>query len=139
MNLSKAVKVSMIEAGATTAGSELVSDSIDMKGFEGCFFVGRFATVNATNTAKVTQSAVTGSGHSDLLGTALSPGDDDDSFLIDVYRPRERFLRLVITRSGADTVTGDVYAIQYGPKAKPTTHAATIDAELHVSPAEGVA
>jgi hypothetical protein len=141
MNLNKNVKVILIEAGAGSAGTTLTSDAVDTQGFEGCMFVGSIATVDAGNFAKVQQSSDDGSSdtYADLEGTKNVPGDDGDSFLIDVYKPRERYLKLLIVRGGADSITGDVYAILYGAHDKPTGHGATIDAETHASPAEGTA
>lgn len=140
MNLSKNTKLSLIKAAAASDTSALTSDAVDMQGFDGVMFFGSIATVNAGNFAKVQQSSDNGvaDAYADLEGTKNTPGDDGDTFLIDVYRPRERYLKVVITR-GAATATGDVYALQYGARVKPTSQAATIDAETHVSPAEGTA
>jgi hypothetical protein len=140
MNLSKNVKVVLAKAGAGSAGTAVTSDAIDTQGFEGCMFVGSIATANAGNFAKVQQSSDNGADtYADLEGTKVVPGDNGDSFMIDVYRPRERYLKCLVTRAGADTATGDIYAILYGPAKAPTSHGATIDAETHVSPAEGTA
>lgn len=141
MNLSKNVKVTKILAGASSADTALTSSAVDMLGFEGVIFVGSITTVNAGNYAKVQQSSDDGvvDTYADLAGTKNVPGDNGDSFMIDVYRPAERYLKLVTTRAGAATVTGDVYAIQYGAREKPTSQGATIDAETHISPAEGTA
>lgn len=139
MNLSKVVKVVLAKATQTSAGTEVLSDAIDMQGFEGCVFVGSITTAHADNHAKVKQCDTSGGSYSDLAGSKVTPGDNGDSFLIDVYRPLERFLKLSIIRSGANTVTGDVYALLYGAKNVPVTHGTTIDSELNVSPAEGTA
>lgn len=141
MNLSKNCKVILIEAAAGSAGTELLSDAVDMQGFDGCMFVGSIATANAGNYAKVQQSSDDGSTdtYADLTGTKLVTGDNGDSFLIDIYRPRERYLKLSIIRAGANTATGDVYAILYHAKDMPTSHGSTIDSEVHASPAEGTA
>lgn len=141
MNLSKNCKVILIEAAAGSAGTELLSDAVDTQGFDGCMFVGSIATANAGNYAKVQQSSDDGSTdtYADLTGTKLVTGDNGDSFLIDIYRPRERYLKLSIIRAGANTATGDVYAILYHAKDMPTSHGSTIDSEVHVSPAEGTA
>jgi hypothetical protein len=141
MNINKNVKVAKVLAGASSAGTTLTSSAVDMQGFEGVMFVGSIATVNAANFAKVQQSSDDGSSdtYADLEGTKNVPGDDADSFLIDIYRPRERYLKLLIDRGGANTATGDVYAIQYGARKAPVSHGSTIDAETHASPAEGTA
>jgi len=141
MNLGKNTKVTKILAGAGSATSTLTSTAVDMQGFEGVLFVGpSVATVNAGNYAKVQQSSDDGvaDAYADLAGTKLVPGDNADSALIDINRPRERYVKLVVVRTAA-TVTGDVYAVQYGPRDLPTSHGATMDAETFASPAEGTA
>lgn len=137
-NLSKGVKVTRVKLAQSSAGTAINSDSVDMQGFEGVMFFGSFGTANSGNFANAAQSA-DDSSFDDLEGTKVVPGDDNDSFLIDVYRPQDRYVRVEIDRSGTNTATGDIYAIQYGPRTKPTTHGATIDSELHVSPDEGTA
>ena len=141
MNLSKNNKVILVLAGAGSAGTTLTSAAVDTQGYEGCQFVGSIATVNAGNFAKVQQSSDNGvaDNYADLEGTKNVPGDDGDSFLIDIVKPRERYLKCLIVRGGANTVTGDVYAILYGAHKAPVSHGSTIDAETHLSPAEGTA
>lgn len=137
-NLSKNTKLIKVLALSASAGTALNSASVDMAGFEGVMFFGRMATSDVGNSAHVAQSA-DDSSFADLLGTSVVPGDDADSFLIDVYRPTDRYLRCEVVRSGADTIVGDIYAIQYGARVAPTSQGATIDAETHISPAEGSA
>lgn len=140
MNLIKNVKIVLAKAGQTSAGTDVESDVIDTLGFDGCAFVGSIATANAANYAKVQQdSAALMGGAADIEGTKLVTGDNGDSFLIDIYRPRERYLKLYIERGGANTATGDVYAILYRGTKCPVTHGSTIDSETHISPAEGTA
>jgi hypothetical protein len=141
MNLTKNVKVTMVKAGAVSAGTAINSDSVDMEGFDGVIFLGTIATANAANFANVAQSSDDGSADdfTDLAGTKVVPGDNGDSYMIDVYRPGKRYLRCELDRGGANTATGDIYAIQYVARKAPVTHGATIDSELHVSPAEGTA
>lgn len=141
MNLNKHVKVVLAKAGQADGTSAVNSDVIDTAGFEGVMFVGSIATANAGNFGKVQQGAAANlSDAADLEGTKVAPGDNGDSFLIDVYRPRERYVRCVVTR-GASTVTGDLYALLYGAHKLPVSHgsSSTIDAETHASPAEGTA
>lgn len=141
MNLTKNCKVTLVKAGQGSAGTDVESDILDMEGYEGVVFFGSIATVNAANFAKAQQDtdSAFGDDPQDLEGTKVVPGDNGDSFMIDVYKPRERYVRVVVDRGGANTATGDIYAIQYGAKKAPVSHGATIDSELHVSPAEGTA
>lgn len=141
MNLNKNVKVVLAKAAQTSAGTAITTTGIDTQGFEGVMFVGSIATVNAANFAKAQQSSDDGSSdtYADLEDTKNVPGDDGDSFLIDINKPRERYVRVYIDRGGANTATGDVYAILYGASKRPVSHGSTIDAETHASPAEGTA
>lgn len=138
MNLSQNTKLTLVKAAQTSAGTAVDSDSVDMAGFEGVIFFGSIATANAANSANVAESD-DDSTFNDLLGTKVVPGDNGDSFLIDVYRPLGRYVRCEVDRGGANTAVGDIYALQYGARKKPVTHGATIDSEVHASPAQGTA
>lgn len=139
MNHFKDCKLVFGVAGATAATTAVTTGIIDTANFEGVAFFGRIATANAGNHVKVQQGDASNlSDAADLAGTQTVTGDDADSFLVDVFRPTKRYVRATITRT-ASTVTGDVYAVLYGPRKVPVTHGDTIDAEYHVSPAEGTA
>lgn len=141
MNLSKGTKLTLVKAAQTSAGTAINTDSVDMEGFEGVMFFGTVATVNAANFANLAQSDDDGDADAfaDLAGTKVVPGTNGNSFLIDCYKPQERYVRCEIDRGGANTATGDIYALQYGARKEPTSQGSTIDAELHVSPDEGTA
>ena len=138
MNLSKNVKVTKVLALSASAGTALNTASVDMQGFEGVMFFGRMATADVANFANLAQSS-DDSAFADLAGTKVVPGDDADVFMLDVYRPLDRYVRLEVDRGGADTIVGDIYAIQYEPRTAATTHSSEIDSETHVSPLEGTA
>ncbi|MBN50038.1 MAG: hypothetical protein CMN85_10890 [Spongiibacteraceae bacterium] len=138
MNLSKNTKLVLVSLAAASAGTAINSASVDMQGFDGVVFFGSFGKANASNFANAAQSD-DDTTFTDLAGTKVAPGDDDDSFLIDIYRPGKRYVRCEIDRGGANTATGDIYALLYGARNMPVTHGSTIDAETHVSPAEGTA
>lgn len=139
MNLSKNVKVLLAKAAAAAATTDVETDIIDIQGFEGVMLVGSIGTANAGNYVKAQQGNDSGlSDAADLEGTKIVPGDDGDSFLLDLYRPQKRYIKGIVTR-GVSTTTGDIYALLYVPAKAPVSHGATIDAELHVSPDEGTA
>ncbi len=79
----------------------------------------------------------------DLEGTDVAIADDDDNKLavLDVYRPQERYVRLVVNRATQNAVIDGVIALQYKGRKAPVTHDVTTvaGAELHVSPDEGTA
>lgn len=141
MNLSKDIKITMVKDQQTSAGTAIDSDSVDMEGFEGVIFIMQMVTKNAANFINAAQSSDDGGADAftDLVGTKVVPGDDDDTAMLDIYRPRERYVRCEVDRGGANTATGPIYAIQYGARKKPTSQGATVDLETHISPAEGTA
>lgn len=148
MNLSKMTKITR-HNNAVAAGTTDITPSsgIDMQNFEGCLFIVPFGpiTAGAATSIKVQQSSDDGSSdtYADLAGTSVTVEDDDDNqvFWVDVYRPRERYLKLIVDRGTQNAVVDGIIAIQYGPKNLPTTHDATTvgGGELHASPAEGTA
>lgn len=141
MRLSENVSVEQIEEGQAANTTAITSDAIDMEGFEGVMILGSFGTANAGNYAKVQQSddsAGSPDGYSDLEGTKLVPSVSGNTYLIDVYRPTKRYLKVVQTR-GASSTVGVMLAIKYGAKLSPTSHGTVIDSEAHSSPAEGTA
>ena len=119
--------------------------TVDMQNWEGVLFVALFGTltVNQETSIKAQQSAADASGFSDLEGTKVGPladTDDDKVLVLDVKRPRERYVRCVVSRGTANAVIDGVVVIQYGPRKMPTTHDSTVAAaEAHTSPAEGTA
>lgn len=138
MNLSKNAKLTLVKATQPSAGTAVNSDSVDMEGFDGVMFFGSITTANAANFANAAQSS-DDSTFADLEGTKVVPGDNGDSFLIDIYKPTDRYVRCEIDRGGTNTITGDIYALQYCGRKVPVSHGSTIDAETHISPAEGTA
>lgn len=143
MNLTKNVKLTKIENAAAAGQADLTSTTIDMEGFEGCMFVVSFSTIAgaAVTSVEVHTSLVTGSGFTALLGTNVIVADDDDDKLvwIDIHKPLERFLRLIVKRATQDSTVDMVLALQSSPKTGPVTHDSTTVAggELHLSPIRG--
>jgi len=138
MNLSRQTKVTKVIAAQTAGTATNNGTTLDMQGFEGVMFVGgAMGTANAGNYFHVESGTdSTPSDAADLEDTKVTPGDDDDAICLDVYRPQERYVRIVAIR-GASSTLGDVYAIQYGARDEPVDNASTIDSEIHVSPDEG--
>ena len=146
MNLSKAVKITQaITPAAGAAGSTDIEGAvIDMAGFEGVLMVVTFGEItgSAATAVRAQQGAAANlSDAADLLGTAqtVADNDDGDTFYIDLYRPLERYVRVVVDRATQNAVVASATYFQYGASDLPVTHGATVNGELHVSPAEGTA
>lgn len=145
MNLLKETKttraMNAVVAGITNQNGSV----IDMSGFEGVMFIAAFGALTATAVTgiKVQQGVLAdGSDMADLTGSALAIADTGSNKLLatDVYRPQERYVRLVVTRGTANAVIDGVTAVQYSPRVSPTTQDTTVAAsEQLISPAEGVA
>jgi hypothetical protein len=141
-NLSNAIKVTKVAAGAASGGTDVAGTTIDMQGFEGVVFVTTIATANAGNFLKAQQGVASDlSDAADLEGSKVVAAANGQVVWYDLYQPRERYVRPVVVRAGANTATGDLYAIQYGPRRLPVSNlvANTIIGEVAVSPAEGTA
>lgn len=129
-------KVTIVKTTQATGTSAVNTDSVDMQGFDGVLFLGALATANAGNSVNLAQST-DNSTFNDLAGTAQVPATNGHLVAIDLYKPRERYIRAEIVRAGATTVTETFIAIQYRGRKAPITSVAT--QETHVSPAEGTA
>lgn len=137
MNATKNTKLIKVLAGAAAGTTTLTTATIDTQGFEGVMIFGSIATVNAGNYADARQGQAADMSDGVMLaGSRVVPGDNGDSFCVDILRPEERYVDVQITRT-VSTVTGDVYALLYGSVRKaPVSQGATIDAVTLASPIE---
>lgn len=146
MNSAVREKVTRVSNAVAAGTTDINSSEVDMQNFEGVKFYVLFGaiTAGAVTSIKAQQDTVTGmAGAADLEGTALTVADDDDNqiAILDVYRPRERFVRCVVDRGTQNAVVDGIIAVQYGPRVMPATNDATtvVGLETHMSPAEGTA
>ena len=148
INLSTETKLTR-HSNAVAAGTTVITPSagIDMKGFLACKFVAAFGAIVATAVTSIEVHTSSDDGVADaytaLLGTKVVVADTDDNklFYVEVLRPRERYLKLIVNRATANATLDGITAIQSGPESIPTTHdSATVGGgETHTSPAEGTA
>lgn len=143
MILLEEVKITKLN-DATVAGVTTINSAVvDMSSYDGVVFLVNAGTIGVTGSAvvKVQQDTVLGmGGAADLLGTgqAFIDTDDNKSVAVDVKRPNERYVRLVITRAVANSDWGPIWALQYRSRKMPVTQG--LDKfELHSSPIEGAA
>jgi hypothetical protein len=138
MNLSKNVKITMVKASAASATTEVISDVIDMQGYDGVVLFATIATANAGNYLKAQQAAASDmTGAADLAAKKVVAAANGQAVWLDIYKPQERYLTANMIRTAA-TVTGDIYAIQYGGDKLPETNLVTnkLIGELLISPDE---
>ena len=145
MNFSSEVKI--VKALDYASGSaDRDGATLDTGGFESVALVVQFATIaaGATTSIKAQQGEQSdGSDMADLEGTAISVAADDDNqiFIIDLVKPQERYIRLVVDKDGANATAESAIYMLYGPRVKPTTLTAAdaVTYERHISPDEGTA
>lgn len=146
MELSKQVKVS--QAITVTAGAAGTTDingtTLDTANFEGVMIEVTMGAIvsGAVTSIKVQQGDASNlSDAADLEGTAITVADDDDNetFLIDIFKPRKRYVRVVVDRGTQNATVAAASYIQYGPRTLPTSQGTAVTLESHVSPAEGTA
>lgn len=111
-NISDSIKVTTIKTNQASGGTAINTDSVDMDGYDGVIFVGALDTANAGNSVNLAQSEDNITFH-DLEGTRQVPSGDSEEIAIELVKPRKRFVRAEIDRSGADSATQTFFAIQY--------------------------
>lgn len=139
---------SIQQAATVTAGaagtSAITSDAVNMSGYDGCVFIVSFGTITAgaVTSIKVQQCDTSGGSYADLTGTSQTVADDDDNetFVVDIFQPREQFLKLVVSRATQNAVVGSILALRYNASSRPATQGTAVNTpETFNWPAEGTA
>jgi len=135
MNFLSNCKLTVVEAAATAAQTELVTDVLDMQGYEGVVFIALTGDVTATSVLTLTVKGNSANSVSTPTPIAQKASDaftagatDADSkvIMVDVYKPTLRYMFASLTRTTANAVVGGIIAIQYGAHNKPTSHDASV-------------
>jgi hypothetical protein len=101
--LSEEVKITTVAAVAAGT-STITSTALDMAGYDGALFIIRLGTPAADNSVKITQCDTTGGSYADLTGTKVGDHATDTPLIVDIKRPREQFLKYVVTRTTSTTI-----------------------------------
>ena len=133
-NLIKGIKVTVVEAAAGAAQTELVSDVLDMTGFEGVMFLallgdvtsGSVLTLTAKGNSANSVSSPTPVSQGSATFTAGATDADSKVLAVDIHKPPLRYMFASLTRTTQDAIVGGVIAIQYGAHNKPTSQAASV-------------
>jgi hypothetical protein len=144
-NLGKNVKISTaLDYASGTADRN--GATLDMAGWDGVLMIVKFVTIaaGAATSIKAQQGAVSNlSDAADLAGTGITVAADDDNqiFVLDIFQPAERYVRVVVDKDAANATAEDAIYIQYAGRTVPFDNNQTdaVTYELHVSPAEGTA
>lgn len=131
------IKVTTV-ASVATGTSTITGTALDMSGFDGALFIIRLGSPATNNNIRVSQCDTSGGTYADLLGTLVGNHATDNPLIVDVYRPREQFLKYVVTR-GTTTTIDIVTIIQYTSRSRPVTQPSGTQTEKFYNPAEGTA
>ena len=144
LSMLKECKVLPVENSVSAGQATTVGEIIDTAGFGGALFIYKLGAV--TDGAAVTLKIYQGSDASvsdvaELSGAsaaiAEASSDSDQFLIIDVVKPRERYLRPTIVTADQNVEIDSAFCILYNPDVIPVTQPATVDASaLVVSPAE---
>jgi len=135
MNLSKDIKITVVEAAAAAAQTELVTDVLDMQGWGGVMFVAMTGDVTTASVLTLTVKANSANSVSSptpvtqkatTAFTADGTSADSKVLMVDVYDPALRYVFASLTRTAADAVVGGIIAIQYRPDMRPTSQHASV-------------
>lgn len=145
-DIAKNWKVTQVKTAVAAGTSDVNSSIIDMANFDGVVFFTSFGAITsgAVTSVKLQQDTDSAGGTmADLEGSGQTVADtDDDKVTVhDLYRPRERYVRVVVDRGTQNAVINSIVAVQYsGSKAPCTNDASTvIGLKTLISPAEGTA
>jgi len=142
--LSKAAKFVAVSATATAAQTPISGTAIDMQGYEDITLVAHLGAITATGVATLKAQGGEQSGggdKQDLEGSAVVADDTMGSkfLVLDIHRPRERYITPVLTRTTANVAVNSIIAILYNGSHVPVTQTDVAAAKSLLSPAEGTA
>lgn len=130
---------------AGAAGTADVNGAIlNMAGWDGVLMIVQFGAIvaGAVTSIKAQQDTVVGfGGAADILGSAqtVADTDDDKCFMIDLKRPTEQFVRVVVDRGTQNATCSAVYVQYRGRGPKPVSQGSNVAFEAFHAPAEGTA
>lgn len=143
-SLLKNVKVTYVEGAAAAGQTELVSDILDMQGWDGAMFIALLGDVSDTSVLTLTvkgnsandASTPTPVSQGAATFTAGASNADSKALIVDIGNPMLRYIFASLTRTTANAVVNGIIAIQYNAAMKPTSQDATVIASTF---AQGVA
>lgn len=133
MSLLKNTKITRVAAAAAAGVTDVNGAVLDMAGFTGVMFIA--LTGDVTDTCALALKAEQNTlnqagGMAELVGsaafTAGATNADSKVLVLDVYAPRERYVRAVLERGTANAVVDGIIAIQYVARSAPTQQDASV-------------
>jgi hypothetical protein len=135
--ISEKTKLIRVEAASAAGTSTITSDAVDM-GQDGGWDGVRFITCTGTITAGAVTTMIGQAASDDFTTDAydidnasLSIADDDDNSVVemDILHPPDRYVRVIIQRTTANSAFGEIVAELYRAGTTPSEYEDT-DAHL---------
>lgn len=145
MDIGKTLKFMRVENAAAAGQTTLTSEYVDTAGYDGVIFIVLFGSITsggAQSVKALQATASNGSDGADLEGSSTTVADSDDNkiVVVDVYRPRERYVAVAALRATQDSVVDGIVAFLYsGSKAPVTNDTTVVGLKSLISPSEGTA
>lgn len=135
MNFLKDAKIIRVENSAVAGTSELVTDVVDTQGFDSAAIVAVLGDVTSgsvltltgkTNTANSVSSPTPVALTDTATFTAGASDADNKMIVLDIQKPRARYLFGSLTRTTQNAVVDGIFIILYNAQEKPVTADATV-------------
>ncbi len=139
-----ALQIAITPANGVAGTADINGDIVDTAGYDGVMAIVTFGVITsgAVTSVKWQQdTAVAMGGAADLLqsGVAVLDTDDNKTFYLDLGKPRERYVRIVVDRGTQNAVVASATYLLYRARRRPVTHGTNVSGEQWVAPAEGLA
>lgn len=145
LQLSKGSKLVRLSNGVAAGTTDPTVSTVDTAGFNGCYLIfalGAITTGAVTSVKAQMGDASNGSDAADIAGSKVTFTDADDNkqAVIDIYRPKQRYITPYIDRGTQNAVVDGVWALLYSDHKEPVTQDTTsVGTTTLVSPALGTA
>lgn len=135
MNFLKDCKVIPVEPAAVAGTSTLTTDVVDTQGFNSIAFIVSLGDVTDTSVLTLTAKTNTANSVSSPTPTTLAQtvtftadatSADNKLLILDLHRPRDRYVFATLARATANAVVNGIYAVLYNAAERPVTQDAAV-------------
>ena len=132
-SLLKDTKISAVENAAAAGTTDLVTDVLDMTGFDSVLFMAKLGDVTSGSVLQLTVSSnptnSASNGTTEKAGTEITAGasDYDNKLLIvDVLRPSQQYVYATLRIDTQNAVVDGIFAVQYNSRSVPVTQGSSV-------------
>lgn len=133
-NLFKGSKQIVVSTGVAAGSTDITNlAGVDTFGFAGVLFLVQLGTLTATQVtslrAQYSNDDAATDAYADIEGSGTGNAADGDSgklLVIDISRPKKRYVKPIIKRATANAVITSVIAILYNPAAEPVAASSSV-------------